>query len=120
MLELTSKMLPGTKVYKLYNCILFMYANPSLAYLHSSVVAALADPLPMSQISKLLGPGQGRDVKTVLTQLQSIIDVPADSSLPVNIYYSSVRDYVSQHSNCSLCQVQHITSLHFLLALSSF
>ncbi|KAG2158649.1 uncharacterized protein EDB93DRAFT_557539 [Suillus bovinus] len=119
MLELTSEMLPGTEVYKLYDRILSTCADPTLAYLHLSVVAALADPLPTSQISKLLGPGQGRDVEKVLTQLRSIIDVPTDSSLPVNIYHSSVRDYVSHRSNCSLRQVQSITSPHSLLALSS-
>ncbi|KAG1788694.1 uncharacterized protein HD556DRAFT_851087 [Suillus plorans] len=120
MLELTSEMLPGTEVYKLYDRILSTCADPTLAYLHLSVIAALADPLPMSQISKLLGPGQGRDVETVLTQLRSIIDVPTDSSLPVNIYHSSVRDYVSHRSNCSLRQVQYIQSPHSLLAISSF
>ncbi|KAG1774635.1 hypothetical protein EV702DRAFT_521224 [Suillus placidus] len=120
MLELTSKMLPGTEVYKLYDRILSTCADPTLAYLHLSVVAALTDPLPLSQISKLLGPGQGRDVETVLTQLRSIINVPTDISLPVNIYHSSVRDYVSHRSNCSLRQVRYIASPHSLLALSSF
>jgi hypothetical protein len=120
MLELTSEMLPGTEVYKLYDRILSTCTNPTLAYLHLSVVAALADPLPMSQISKLLGPGHGGDVETVLTQLRSIINVPIDSSLPVDIYHSSVRDYVSHRSNCSLRQVQYITSPHSLLTLSAF
>ncbi|KAG0707184.1 hypothetical protein DFH29DRAFT_52040 [Suillus ampliporus] len=119
MLELTSELLPGTEVYRLYDSILSTCADPSLAYLHLSVVAALADPLPMSHISELLGPGQGRDVEIVLLQLRSVIDVPTDGSLPVNIYHSSVRDYVSHRSNCSLHQVQHVTSPHSLLALSS-
>ncbi|KAG2072181.1 hypothetical protein BDR04DRAFT_1230715 [Suillus decipiens] len=65
------------------------------AYLHLSVVAALSDPLPMPQISELLGPGEGRDVERVLVQLRSVIDVPTDNNLPVNICHSSVRDYVS-------------------------
>jgi hypothetical protein len=120
MLKLTSEMLPGMEVYKLYDCILSTCADLLLAYLHLSVVAALADPLPMLQISKILGPGQGRDVETVLTQLRSIIDVPTDSRLPVNIYHSFVCNYVSQCSNYSLHQVQHITLPHSLLALSSF
>ncbi|KAG2045987.1 hypothetical protein BDR06DRAFT_965475 [Suillus hirtellus] len=118
MLELTSELLPGTEVYKLYDRILSTCADPRLAYLHLSVIAALADPLPMAQISKLLGPGEGRDVESVLVQLRSVIDVPTDSSLPVNIYHSSVRDYVSHHLNSSLCQVHDITSPHSLLALS--
>jgi hypothetical protein len=120
MLELTSELLPGTELYKLYDSILSTCTNPTRAYLHLSVVAALADPLPMSQISELLGPGQGRDVETALIQLRSVMDIPTDSSLPVNIYHSSVRDYVSNPSNCSLPQVQHgLTSPHSLLARSS-
>ncbi|KAG2132359.1 hypothetical protein DEU56DRAFT_981691 [Suillus clintonianus] len=119
MLELTSELLPGTEVYKLYDRILATCADPALAYMHLSIVAALADPLPMSQISKLLGPGQGRDVETTLVQLRSVMDIPTDSSLPLNIYHSSVRDYVSDPSNCSLPQVQYITPPHSLLAQSS-
>jgi hypothetical protein len=120
MLELTSELLPGTELYKLYDSILSTCANPTQAYLHLSVVAAIADPLPMSQISELLGPGVGRDVEMVLIQLRSVMDIPSDSSLPVNIYHSSVRDYVSKPSNCSLPQVQHgLTSPHSILARSS-
>ncbi|KAG2107703.1 uncharacterized protein F5147DRAFT_613219, partial [Suillus discolor] len=118
MLKLASDLLPGTEVYKLYDCILSTCADPAQAYLHLSVIAALADPLPISQISKLLGPGHGRDVERVLVQLRSVIDVPTDNTLPVNIYHSSVRDYVSQRSNCSLPQVKNVTSPHSLLALS--
>ncbi|KAG2338691.1 hypothetical protein BDR05DRAFT_951752 [Suillus weaverae] len=103
MLELTSELLPGTEVYKLYDCILSTCANPMRAYLHLSVVATLIDPLPISQISTLLGP-VGRDVETTLMQLRSVMDIPADSTLPVNIYHSSIRDYVSDPSNCSLPQ----------------
>ncbi|KAG1763821.1 hypothetical protein EV702DRAFT_1205374 [Suillus placidus] len=102
MLELTSELLPGTEVYKLYDCILSTCANPKRAYMHLSIVAALADPLPISQISSLLGPGLGRDVQTTLIQLRSVIDIPTNTSLPVNIYHSSIRDYVSKPSNCSL------------------
>ncbi|KAG1768052.1 hypothetical protein EV702DRAFT_1035812 [Suillus placidus] len=119
MLELTSELLPGTEVYKLYDRILSTCADPKRAYMHLSIVAALADPLPISQISKLLGPGEGRDVETALAQLRSVLDIPTDSSLPVNIYHSSVRDYVSHHYNCSLPQVQCLTSPHSLLGLSS-
>jgi len=119
MLNLTSDLLPGTEVYKLYNGILSTCADPGRAYLHLSVVAALADPLPISQISELLGPGEGRDVETALVQLRSLVDIPTDSSLPVNIYHSSVRDYVSDSSNCSLPQLQYIMSPHSLLARSS-
>jgi hypothetical protein len=119
MLELTSELLPGTEVYNLYDSILSTCANPTRAYLHLSVVAALADPLPMSQISELLGPREGRDVEEALVQLRSIMDIPTDSSLPVNIYHSSVRDYVSDPSNCSLPQVQYISPPHVLLARSS-
>ncbi|KAG0706589.1 hypothetical protein DFH29DRAFT_133405 [Suillus ampliporus] len=119
MLDLTSEMLPGTEVYKLYDCILSTCADPKRAYLHLSVVAALANPLPISEISKLLGPGQGSDVETALVQLRSVIDIPTDSSLPVNIYHSSVRDYVSNPSNCNVPQVQYIMSPHSLLARSS-
>ncbi|KAG2345340.1 hypothetical protein BDR05DRAFT_946851 [Suillus weaverae] len=120
MLELTSDLLPGTEVYKLYDRILSTCADPKRAYMHLSVVAALADPLPISQISKLLGPGQGRDVETTLTQLRSVMDIPADSNLPVNIHHSSVRDYVSDPTNCSLPEIQPITHPHTLLAHSSF
>jgi hypothetical protein len=119
MLELTSELLPGTEVYKLYDRILSTCADSTLAYLHLSVVAALADPLPVSQISKLLGPSRGGDVESVLIQLRSIIDIPADRGLPVSIYHSSVRDYVSHRSNCGLRQVQSITSPQLLLAYSS-
>jgi hypothetical protein len=120
MLELTSELLPGTELYKLYDSILSTCTNPTRAYLHLSVVAALADPLPMSQILELLGPGQGRDVEATLIQLRSVMDIPTDGSLPVNIYHSSVRDYVSNPSNCSLPQVQHgLTTPHSLLARSS-
>jgi hypothetical protein len=69
MLELTSKLLQGTEMYKFYNHILSTCADPKRAYLHLSVVAALADPLPILQISELLGPGEGKDVESVLVQL---------------------------------------------------
>ncbi|KAG1718434.1 hypothetical protein EDB19DRAFT_1984152 [Suillus lakei] len=108
MLDLTSQLLPGTEVYRLYDSILSTCANPNRAFIHLSVVAALADPLPASQISKLLGPGQGQDVEATLVQLRSVMDVPTDSSLPVNIYHSSVRDYVSNPSNCGLPNLQYI------------
>ncbi|OAX36410.1 hypothetical protein K503DRAFT_301447 [Rhizopogon vinicolor AM-OR11-026] len=120
MLELTNKLLPGTEVYKLYDLILSTCADPKRAYRHLSVIVTLVDPLPMSQISELLGPGEGRDVETVLLQLRSVMDIPTDSSLPVNIYHSSVRDYASDPSNCSLSDVQCITPPHSLLAYSSF
>jgi len=119
MLELTSSLLPGTEVYKLYDRILSTWADPRRAYMHLSIVAALADPLPISQISSLLGPGLGRDVQTTLIQLRSVMDIPADSTLPVNIYHSSVRDYVSDPSNCDLPQVRDVASPHYLLARSS-
>lgn len=53
MLELTSKLLPGTEVYKLYVHILSTCADPKWAYLHLSIVTALADLLPLSQILAL-------------------------------------------------------------------
>jgi hypothetical protein len=119
MLDLTSNLLPGTEVYKLYDRILSTCADPRRAYLHLSIVSSLADPLPISQISTLLGPGEGKDVESSLIQLRSVMDVPTDSSLPVNIHHSSVRDYVSDPSNCSLLEGQHITSPDSLLARSS-
>ncbi|KAG2344456.1 hypothetical protein BDR05DRAFT_187390 [Suillus weaverae] len=119
MLKLSSELLPGTEVFRLYDCILSTCADPQRAYHHLSVVAALADPLPISQISKLLGPGLGRDVEAALVQLRSVMDIPTDGSLPVNIFHSSVRDYVSDPSNCSLRQVQHNASPHSVLACSS-
>ncbi|KAG2360502.1 hypothetical protein BDR07DRAFT_1461967 [Suillus spraguei] len=70
MLDLMSQLLPGTEVYKLYDLILSTCADPTLAYMHLSIVAVLADPLPISQILELLGPGQGRDVEKVLMQLR--------------------------------------------------
>lgn len=118
MLELTHGFLPGTEVYKLYDLILSTCANPKRAYQHLSIVAALADPLPIAQISKLLGPGQGRDVETVLVQLRSLMDIPTDSCLPVNIFHSSVHDYASDPSNCGLPDIQNIISPHSLLAKS--
>ncbi|KAG2339061.1 hypothetical protein BDR05DRAFT_1040174, partial [Suillus weaverae] len=120
MLELTNELLPGTEVYKLYNCILATCSDPNRAYQHLSIVAALADPLPISQISKLLGAGQGSDIATVLVQLRSFMDISADSSKPVNIYHSSIRDYVSDFSNCTLPGLQPITAPHSVLAHSSF
>ncbi|KAG1799442.1 uncharacterized protein HD556DRAFT_128594 [Suillus plorans] len=122
MLELTSKLLPGTEVYKFYDCILSTCADPKRAYMHLSIVAALTDPLPISQISSLLGPGLGRDVQTTLIQLRSFVDIPGASILPVNIHHSSIRDYVSNPSNCSLPQVREhdMPSPYSLLADSSF
>jgi hypothetical protein len=114
MLDLTSALLPGTEVYELYNRILLTCAEPKRAYMYLSVVAALAEPLSISQISELLGPGEGRDVEMVLIQLRSLMDIPTDTNLPVKIYHSSLRDYVSNPSNCSLPQV------HSLLAYSCF
>ncbi|KAG2345375.1 hypothetical protein BDR05DRAFT_135246 [Suillus weaverae] len=119
MLELTNELLPGTEVYELYNCILATCSDPNRAYQHLSIVAALADPLPISQISKLLGPGQGSDIATVLVQLRSFMDVSTDSSKPVNIYHSSIRDYVLDFSNCTLPRLQP-TATHSVLAHSSF
>ncbi|KAG1788006.1 uncharacterized protein HD556DRAFT_1276741 [Suillus plorans] len=119
MLKLTSELLPGTEVFKLYDCILSTCADPKRAYMHLSIVAALADPLPISQISSLLGSGLGRDVQTTLMQLRSVVDIPIDSILPVNIHHSSIRDYVSDPSNCSLLQVHEMSSPHSLLADSS-
>ncbi|KAG1803968.1 uncharacterized protein BJ212DRAFT_1486927 [Suillus subaureus] len=119
MLELTSKLLTGTEVYKLYDYILSTCADPEQAYLHLSLVATLADPLPISQLSTLLGPGLGRDVQTTLIQLQSVMDIPTDSTLPMNIFYLSIHNYVSNPLNCSLPQVCDITSPHSLLAGSA-
>jgi len=112
MLKLTSELLPGTEVYKLYDQILSTCVDPTRAYLHLSIVGALTDPLPISQISSLLGPGLGRDVQTTLTQLRSFIDIPTDSILPVNIYHSSIRDYVSDPSNCSLLKYANTICHH--------
>lgn len=67
-------------------------------------------PLPISQISELLGPGEGKDVETTLVQLQSVMVIPTDSRFSVNIHHSSAHDHVSEPSNCGLT-VHHITSL---------
>jgi hypothetical protein len=96
-------------VYKLYDRILSTCAEPTRAYLHLSIVAALADPLPLPQISTLLGPGQGFDVEAML--MQSVMDIPEDSTQPVNIYHSSIRDYVSDPSNCSLPEPHRLKAL---------
>jgi len=121
MLELTSDLLPGTELYEFYDSILLTCANIERAHLHLSVVVALANPLPISQISELLGSGQGRDVEEVLVQLRSIMDIPIDKSLPVSIYHSSVRDYVSERLIGRLLKGQDKTPHpHALLALSSF
>ncbi|KAG1777331.1 hypothetical protein EV702DRAFT_273498 [Suillus placidus] len=121
MLECTCDFLPGTAVYKLYDLILSTCASPRRAYQYLSTVAALADPLPIAQISKLLGLGQGRDVEAVLVQLRSIMDIPTDNRIPVNFFHSSVCDYASDPSNCGLpeIQIQDITPPHSLLAESS-
>ncbi|KAG2150878.1 hypothetical protein DEU56DRAFT_691875, partial [Suillus clintonianus] len=119
MLELTSELLPGTEVYELYDSILSTCTDPKRAFLHLSIVASLADPLSMSQISKLLGPGRGMDVETTLVQLRSVLDISTDTSLPVNIHHSSIRDYVSNPSNCSLTRAHDMPSPHSLLADSS-
>jgi hypothetical protein len=55
MLEFTSKLLPGTEVYKLYDLIRATCTEPVRAYQHLSIVAALGDPLPISHILELLG-----------------------------------------------------------------
>jgi environmental stress-induced protein Ves len=120
MLELTSELLPGTEMYKFYDRILSTCANPKRAYLYLSVVATLTDPLPISQISELLGPGEGKDVESALVQLRSVMDIPTDNSLPVNIYHSSIRDYASDPSNCNFTEVHGIMPTHSLLAYSSF
>ncbi|KAG1814594.1 uncharacterized protein BJ212DRAFT_1300411 [Suillus subaureus] len=104
MLKLMSKLLPGMEVYKLYNCILSTCANPKWAYMHLSIVTALVDPLSILQISILLGPGLGRDVQTMLVQLWSVMDIPTDNTLPINIYHLSIHNYVSNPSNCGLPQ----------------
>jgi hypothetical protein len=119
MLELASNLLPGTEVYELYDCVLSTCANPTRAYQHLSIVATLADPLPMPQISELLGLGEGVDVEMALVQLRSIIDIPTDSSLPVQISHSSAREYASDPSKCGL-KLGDIPSPHSLLAQSSF
>ncbi|KAG1816362.1 uncharacterized protein BJ212DRAFT_1480808 [Suillus subaureus] len=120
MLELTSSLLPGTDVYKLYNHILSTCANPKRAYLHLSVIASLTDPLPILQISTLLGPWFGMDVQTTLIQLWSVLNIPTDNTLPMNIYHLSICNYVSNPLNCSLPQVCNIASPHSLLAHLSF
>ena len=120
ILDLRSELLPGTEVYKFYDSILSTCPDPKRAYVLLSCVAALADPLPISDISNLLGPVHGRDVGGVFAQLRSVLDIPTDNSLPVNIYHSSVRDYVSDPSNCSLPQVQDVPSPQSLLTQSSF
>lgn len=104
----------------MYNCILATCSDSGRAYQHLSIVATLADPLPISQLSKLLGPGQGSDIATVLVQLRSFVDIPADSDQPVNIYHSSIRDYASDFLNCSLPGLQPVTAPHSILAYSSF
>ncbi|KAG2062834.1 hypothetical protein BDR04DRAFT_1164573 [Suillus decipiens] len=50
ILKLTSKLLAGAEVYKLYDCILSTCADPKRAHLYLSIVTALADPLLLSQI----------------------------------------------------------------------
>ncbi|KAG1775231.1 hypothetical protein EV702DRAFT_1047091 [Suillus placidus] len=121
MLTFANELLPGNlEVYELYNGILATCADPARAYLHLSIVASLADPLPMRQISELLVFSEGKDVEIVLVQLRSLIDIPADSSLPVNIYHSSIRDYASDPSNCSFIKVQDNKDPHSILAYSSF
>jgi hypothetical protein len=122
MLKLMSELLPGTEVYKLYDCILSTCTDPEWAYMHLSIVAALIDPLPISQILSLLGPGLGRDVQTMLIQLRSVIYIPTDSTLSINIYHSSIHNYVSDPSHCSLPQIceHNMASPHSLLAESSF
>jgi hypothetical protein len=49
------------------------------------------------------------------------MDIPTDSVLPVNISHSSIRDYVSDPSNCSIPKVHEhdMPSPHSLLAESS-
>jgi hypothetical protein len=46
-------------------------ADPTRAYLHLSIIASLANPLPIRHISELLGPGEEKDVETALVQLRS-------------------------------------------------
>jgi hypothetical protein len=60
MLKLTSELLPRTEAYKLYDCILSTCADPKRAYMHLFIVAALADPLPISQFLALVWAGMCR------------------------------------------------------------
>lgn len=83
-----------------------------------SLIVALTDLLSISQISTLVGPGLGRDADKILIQPRSFIDIPTDITLPVNTYHSSIRDYVSDPSDCSLPQVRDIASPRALLACS--
>ncbi|KAG1823853.1 uncharacterized protein BJ212DRAFT_1296383 [Suillus subaureus] len=53
---------------------------------------------------------------TTLIQLWSVMDIPTDSTHPMNIYHSSIHDYIYDPSNCGLPQVCNITSPHSLLA----
>ncbi|KAG1819033.1 uncharacterized protein BJ212DRAFT_1298319 [Suillus subaureus] len=93
MLDLASELLPGMEVYKLYNCILSTCTDPKRAYQHLSIITALTDPLPILQLSKLLGPGLGRDIETTLVQLWSVMDIPTNGNLPVNIYHLSISSH---------------------------
>ena len=119
VLNLSCNLLPGTEAYKLFDLILSTCTEPKRAFLLLSIVASLAYPLPISQISKLLGPRKGSDVGMVLMQLRSLVDIPSDSNLPVKISHLSIRDYVSNPSNCSFPEVQYLTPPHALLADSS-
>ncbi|KAG2351331.1 hypothetical protein BDR07DRAFT_55508 [Suillus spraguei] len=83
------------------------------------VVAALANPLSISQISKLLRPSEGRYAETVLAQLWFVMDIPIDSSLLVKVYYSPIRDYVANPASCSIPQVQCMCSLASLFYVKS-
>jgi hypothetical protein len=70
MLEL-SELLPGTEVYRLYDCILSTCANPERAYLQLFIITAFADPADLTHLKTSLG----RDVETVLAQLRFVIDI---------------------------------------------
>jgi hypothetical protein len=48
------------------------------------------------------------------------MDIPTDSSLPINIYHSSICEYASNPSNCNFTEVQDIMPTDSLLAYSSF
>ncbi|KAJ2918139.1 hypothetical protein MD484_g2248, partial [Candolleomyces efflorescens] len=59
-----------------------------------STIALLQDPLPTSGIAELLGIGT-YEVVNVLINLQAIIQLPGTDNMPVTLFHTSLRDFLT-------------------------
>ncbi|KAJ2919869.1 hypothetical protein MD484_g564, partial [Candolleomyces efflorescens] len=59
-----------------------------------SILALIAEPIPISGIAELLGI-QASAVAHVLVDLQAIVQVPGTDDAPVTFYHTSLRDFLT-------------------------